>query len=145
MKKQTLFVNRSVAQTLRQAIDHCNKTQKEIAKAVGFPKPNILTMLKNGSTPLPINRVGPLAKAVGLDPAFLLRRVMQEYYPDTWSTIEENLGNPILTARERYLIQELRCLTENTDPDIAILKHPESTEKLGLLIVLDLNPDAEKS
>ena len=49
------------------------KTQAEIAEEAGFVNPNMVTMIKKGSTKLPIDRVPALAKALESDPALLLR------------------------------------------------------------------------
>ena len=131
----------SVAGIIRNAIKHSPKTQKEIAKEVGFPKPNILTMLKNGSTPLPINRIGRLAKAIDIDPAFLFRQTMLEYYPETWHEIEKNLGAPLLTQHERELIADWRQMTHHTDPGAVFLNDTKSASRLVVMITIDLESE----
>ena len=47
------------------------KTQAEIAKEAGFINPNMVAMIKQGATKLPIDRVPALAKALDSDPALL--------------------------------------------------------------------------
>jgi transcriptional regulator with XRE-family HTH domain len=133
-----LFPNTTVAEILTLAIDACPKTQKEIAEEVGFPNPNVITMIKQGKTPLPINRIGPLAKAVGLDPAFLLRLTFQEYYPDTWATLEEHLGDSLMTHRERELIKRWRNFTYNMDPSVALVRDLPSIARMALIVPLDV-------
>lgn len=49
-----------------------------------------------GKTTLPINKVGAMTRALGLDPANLLRIVMTEYMPEAWAVIEEVVGESIL-------------------------------------------------
>jgi len=129
-----LFKNLSIAETLSKAIDRCPKSQKEIAREAGFNKPNIITMLKQGLTPLPINRVGPLARAVGLDPAFLLRLTMKEYNPETWTAIESNLNTLVLTENERQLIKKWRDLTEDNDPSATLLDNAEVVGVIGVFV-----------
>ena len=55
------------------------KTQAEIAEEAGFVNPNMVTMIKQGATKLPIDRVPALAKALEVDPA--LRNVSTTLSP----------------------------------------------------------------
>ena len=138
MDTSALFTKLSVAEIIRNAIHHSKKTQQEIAKEAGFPKPNIITMLKKASTPLPINRIGKLAKAIDIDPAFLFRQTMLEYYPETWQEIEKNLGAPLLTQNERKLIDDWRQMTHNADPSAVFLNDIESSSRLVVMMTIDL-------
>lgn len=81
-----------VAEYLTAQIDICGKSQKIIAEEVGFPKANILTMMKYGSTKVPIDRVPALAKSLGVDPAKFMRLVLAEYQPAILEAIEGSLG-----------------------------------------------------
>lgn len=100
----------SVAAYLTKLINQSPKSQKEIAEEVGYEKPNIITMFKQGKTKVPLNKVGPLAKALKVDPQQLLRLVMQEYSPATWQTFEEDLGHMILTEDEVRLVLSYRLM-----------------------------------
>lgn len=51
----------TVADFIADRLAESDKTQREIAEECGFEKPNIITMFKNGTTKLPLNRIGPLA------------------------------------------------------------------------------------
>jgi len=73
----------TVAAFLAREIDASDKTQLQITAEVGFDSPNMISMVKQGRTKVPLARVGPLAQALGIDPAYLFRLVMQEYLPDT--------------------------------------------------------------
>ena len=81
-----------VAEYLTAQLEICGKSQKEIAKEVGFPKANVLTMLKQGNTRVPIHRVPALAEALGVDPAKFMRMVLAEYHPEILKAIESSLG-----------------------------------------------------
>jgi len=105
----------SVADFIADRLAESNKTQREIAEECGFEKANIITMFKNGSTKVPLNRIGPLAKAIGADPAHLLRLVMQEYLPDSWGAIEDILQSTVLTANELDLVRKFRDVTGDND------------------------------
>lgn len=105
----------TVAEFLADSIALINKTQAQIAAECGFESPNIITMFKRGQTKLPINRVGPLAKALDVDPAHLLRLVLLEYVPDVWECIENTLQTTLLTSNELELIRSFRQVTGDSD------------------------------
>ena len=98
----------TVAEYIEQQIALSEKSQKEISVDAGFEKPNVLSMIKSGATKLPINRVGPLAKALGVDPVHLLRLALSEYLPDTFEAIEEIVGQSLVTPGELEVIEVMR-------------------------------------
>lgn len=109
----------TVAQYLEQQIALSPKSQKEIAAEVGYDKPNVMSMLKLGTTKVPINKVGPLAKALGVDPVYFMRLVMTEYMPETWSAIEEVLGaERLVPPAQMKLLQFIRKHTKDAPIDI---------------------------
>ncbi|MBL8430704.1 MAG: hypothetical protein JNJ95_12590 [Dechloromonas sp.] len=93
---------------MAEQIDSSTKLQITIAKEAGFESPNILTMLKQGRTKVPLSRVGPLASALNINPSHLLRKVLEEYTPETWTAVEECLGHLILSEEEEALIKTYR-------------------------------------
>jgi hypothetical protein len=98
----------SVAQYLSAQIDQSPKTQLEISKEVGFEAPNIITMLKQGKTKVPLNRVGKLATALDINPRHLMRMVLEEYMPETWLAVEETIGQLLLSHEEEEIIRTYR-------------------------------------
>lgn len=127
----------TVAEYLTQQIGLCGLTQSEIAKAAGFNKPNIITMLKTGATKLPMSKVGPMAAALGVDPLHLFKLVMQEYEPDTWGMIQQNiLKQPFVTANEMEIIEVVR------QSNVVNPKIRTEDERIALLNVIDtFKPD----
>lgn len=111
----------TIADFIANHLAELDKTQREIAAECGFETPNIITMFKKGSTKVPMNRIGPLAKALGADPAHMLRLAMQEYMPDTWESIEETLKSTVLTTNELKLIRAYREATGNADPEAVVI------------------------
>ncbi len=99
----------TVAEYLTAQIDVTGKSQLEIAQECGFTSPNVITMIKQGKTKLPLSRVGALAKALGVDPVYLFSLAMNEYEPGTWSAMEGLIfKQPLLTANELEFVQVLR-------------------------------------
>lgn len=99
----------TAAEYFAQAIALSGKTQKEIAQAAGFDRPNFVSMMKKGQTKIPIKKVPALAKACGVDPQAMLRVIMEEYHPDIWKVLVDTLGEEItLSSEERALVARYR-------------------------------------
>lgn len=110
----------TVAQYLTSKINASGKTQREIASEIGYDAANVITMFKQGSTKLPLNTVGPIARALDVDPVFLLRLAFSEYFPETFDAVEHALGSTIVTENERKLLDAFRLSTEGTDPEMLV-------------------------
>ncbi len=100
--------HQTVAEYLAEQINLSPKLQVEIAKEAGFENPNVLTMMKQGKTKIPLNRIGSLAQALGINPRHLMRKVLEEYLPDTWASIELSLGCLLLSPEEEALVLTYR-------------------------------------
>lgn len=99
----------TVAAYLTAQIELCGKQQLQLAKECNFAKANIITMIKQGNTKLPMSKIGLMAKALGLDPFHLYKMVMQEYDPNNWAAIEDCLSRQVvLTESEIEVIMTLR-------------------------------------
>jgi len=107
----------AAAEYLRKQIDALAgiKTQREIALEAGYEKPNVISMMKTGQVRIPLDKVPALAKAIHVDPAYLFRLVMMEYWPDRADAVAQIFGT-VTTANEREIIVRIRELTNNTDP-----------------------------
>ena len=75
------------ARLIAEAIDASGKTQADIAREVGFERPNVISMLKAGLMRMPIERIPAFSRATGIDPQLLIRVAMTEYMPETWGVI----------------------------------------------------------
>ena len=92
------------------------KTQAEIAEEAGFVNPNMLTMIKKGSSKVPVDRVPALAAALDCDAALLLRLALEQSEGSTvTAAIYEIIGQP-LTKNEVAWIKEVRDASGDTDP-----------------------------
>lgn len=77
----TPYASTRLAQFIDQRIGELHqKTQADIAKEAGFRNANFITMLKTGSSKLALDRVPLLAKALEVDPAFLMRLAIEQSY-----------------------------------------------------------------
>jgi hypothetical protein len=96
-----------VARFIAQRIKDTGKSQRDIAIEAGFDSPNMVTLLKQGKTKLPIAKIGTMAKALETDPVHLLKLSLSTYCPETWEAIEPFLASA-LTEDELQLVQALR-------------------------------------
>lgn len=92
------------------------KTQAEIASEAGFANANMMTFLKNGRNKVPLDRVPSLAKALEVDPAYLMRLALDQAVGATAAkAITEIFGTPA-TENEQGWLAELREASDNSDP-----------------------------
>lgn len=105
----------TVAKFIAQAISQSGKTQAQVAREIGLPNANAVSMITTGNLKLPINRIGALSKALQIDPTHLLRLSLREYHPDLLEAIEDVLERPMISANEAALIDMFRKYTADRD------------------------------
>lgn len=98
----------TVAQYLTYHINNSDKTQRQIALEIGYTKPNIITMFKQGLTKLPLEKIGPLAKALEIAPDELFYKVMNEYMPETFEALSPFICGQMLSKDELDMIDSYR-------------------------------------
>lgn len=93
----TPYASTRLAQFIDQRIGELHrKTQADIAKEAGFKNANFITMLRTGSSKLALDRVPMLAKALEVEPAFLMRlAIEQSYGPEMLQILVRLLGTSI--------------------------------------------------
>jgi hypothetical protein len=100
--------SRSVSEYITWQIALCGKPQIDIAKEAGFDRPNVITMIKQGKTKVPLNKMGSMAKALEIDPVFFFKLCMSEYMPDLLDMIAAITNQPIVTRNEMDFIEVIR-------------------------------------
>jgi len=101
-------LQQTVAQYLTYHINNSEKTQRQIAQEIGYAKPNIITMFKQGLTKLPLDKIGPLAKALEIAPDELFFKVMTEYMPETFEALSPFICGLMLSKDELEMIDNYR-------------------------------------
>ena len=92
------------------------KSQSQIASETGFPNPNMVTMIKNGTSKLALDRVPSMARALECDPAYMMQLALEQAIGQTAAeAVTEVFGEPV-TVNERSWLQEIRQASGNTDP-----------------------------
>jgi hypothetical protein len=114
------FADSKVAKFMTKRIDELGKPNREIAQLAGFTGgPNIISMIKNGDVKLPLERVVPMARALGADPKSLMRMALEQYMPfDKYPEIASVLSD-ILSDNEREILEFIRDVAgENAVPGL---------------------------
>jgi transcriptional regulator with XRE-family HTH domain len=93
------------------------KTQAQVAKEAGFPRPNMLSMLKHGKTRLPLERVPALAEALEIDAALLFRYALAENWPGYERVVVRIFGT-VLSEEEREMILFIRHAARGKVPQL---------------------------
>jgi cyanate lyase len=117
----------TVADYLTYQLDLSDKTQNEVAEEVGYSKPNIISMFKQGQAKLPINKVPQMAAALGVDKVHLLRLCLSEYMPETWAVINDLLGKNLVSDYEEKIIEVIRAATGDEDIVLSATETEEVT------------------
>lgn len=110
---------------LEQKINESKVKQSEMAEELGFEKANIITMFKQGKTRVPLQKVPGFAKVLKLDPKMLLRKAMLEYHPELLRVCEQVFGGAV-SKNEQVILDEIRRLSNNSDPAITSIAHKEA-------------------
>ena len=95
-------------------------TQSVIAEKAGFANPNMLTMMKQGSSKVPLDRVPQLAAALEVDPRYLFRLAIEQDGFETRQSVIEEIFGTIVSRNELGWIQEIRDASNHTDPALTI-------------------------
>lgn len=62
-------------------------SQAELATKIGWPTPSMVSMVEGGSTAFPLNKVGELARALGVEEATLAELILRFYEPELHKAI----------------------------------------------------------
>lgn len=94
------------------------KTQIKIAAESGFRSPNMMSMVKHGSTKLPLDRVLGLAKALDCDPASLFRMAIEQSDQNATSQAIDQIFGAIITDNEAAWLKCIRQASNDSDPSL---------------------------
>jgi transcriptional regulator with XRE-family HTH domain len=118
--KQYPFADARSAKFVSKRIDiQSDKlSQREIAFAAGWPSPTILSMIKRGEVKLPLDKTPALARALDVDPIYLLEMVLQDHHPELFEVLRGTL-KLLPTKAEAEIIEFLRHRTEGNVPPLS--------------------------
>ena len=76
------FIESRYAAFIAGLIESSPMSQAQIARLIGYKNANNLSLIKSGKIPLPIDKVRPLALALGIEPSRLMMMVLEERQPE---------------------------------------------------------------
>lgn len=92
------------------------KSQREIALEAGFVNPNIISMIKAGSSKLALDRVPAMAKALDVDPKYLFTLALEQAGFETTRAAVGDIFGTVVTDNEVDWLTEIRDASGHTDP-----------------------------
>jgi hypothetical protein len=98
------------AKMLAEGIETSGLTQREIADRVNFKHKNMITMMKQGLTRVPLDRIPALGQTLGSDQATLLLTAIKEYHRGAFDVLCDTLGL-LFTKTEMELVVMFRMAT----------------------------------
>ncbi len=113
---------------LERHINDSPMKQLEMAEELGFQKPNIISMFKQGKTRVPLHKIPKFAKLLNLDPKSLLIRALSEYEPELLKALDQTFGD-VVTRNELEIVHEIRRLSNGSDPKISGIEHKMAIEE----------------
>ena len=73
---------------LERLINDSDKAQVKLAEELGYENQNMITMIKQGKTRVPLEKVVPLARALDVDPSMLIQAWFTAYMPVALASIK---------------------------------------------------------
>jgi hypothetical protein len=90
----------------------------DLQKALGYPMPNVIAMMKKGSMRLPEGKAIKVADILKLDRTFLLGKVVSENNPELWDAITTIVGDRLVSSNELALLGHLRAALDGHDVNL---------------------------
>jgi hypothetical protein len=117
MKERPDSATTELSRWLQQYIDSpaCDKSQREIATDLGYPRANIISMFKSGEAKVPLDKLPALAKSLGVDFAHILRLGLAQYMQDSNADLARAFRR-VVTENEMEIIQHVRSISKGSDP-----------------------------
>ncbi|AZO05596.1 helix-turn-helix transcriptional regulator [Mesorhizobium sp. M2A.F.Ca.ET.043.02.1.1] len=95
------------------------KSQRDIAREIGFTNDNVVSMMKSGRTKVPLDRVVSIAKALEVEPRPLfVLALTQDGNENDRAAFQEMVGE--FTENELEIIAAIRKFSNGTDPKLSV-------------------------
>lgn len=108
-----------VKDVLRIKMDELGIKNIDLQKRLGFPTPNVISMMKSGTMRVPIQHAVSVAEYLEIDKLGFLRKVVEENDPLLWDAMQLATGSTLgLTRNESNLLSFIRTSMDGFDPDL---------------------------
>ena len=115
------FTALPVKDILRMRMDDLGIQNPDLQRALGYAKPNVIAMMRNGTMRLPPSKALVAARLLQVDPVFLLSKVIAENDPALWDAISVVMAEYLMTKNELAVTKILRQGLNGHDVDLAAL------------------------
>lgn len=96
------------------------KSQRDMAREIGFTNDNVVSMMKSGRTKVPLDRVVSIAKALETEPRPLfILALMQDGHERDRAAFQELVGE--FSENELEIVSAIRKFSNGTDPKMSIV------------------------
>lgn len=114
------------ADQLAKAIEASGMTHREIADRVGINHVSAISMMIQGITRVPLQRIPALAQTLGMNERAFLVLAIKEYHPDVYEVLVDLLGLPLSDAEldivATFRLDSLRAGIDVTGPFKTVLR-----------------------
>ena len=99
------FIESRYAAFIAGLIESSPIGQAQIAKLIGYKNANNLSLIKSGKIPLPIDKVRPLALALGIEPSrLMMMMVLEERQPELAAFFIQRHQLLLTRTKNRFLL-----------------------------------------
>ena len=111
--------NLSVKEIMRLKMAEHGIKNVELQRELGFPTPNVISMMKGGTMRVPIQHAAKIATLFEIDKLAFLRKVVEENDPNLWDAMESAMGIGFsVTENETKVLHVLREELSGFDSDL---------------------------
>lgn len=108
------------------------KSEQEIAEAIGYHEAATIRRIKDGEARVPLDKVGALAEALEVDPAYLAHIWLVSHVPGG-----SDLFKATMTPNEHEILEIIRNASGHSDPAIG----EEARRQLEAIFRLNITPN----
>lgn len=106
---------------LKTRMDELGLSNSDVQKELGYPKPNVIAMMRNNTMRIPINKAGKLARLLQVDPQYFIIKVLEESDAALADVLRESIGESLVTSNELKLINKVREWLDGHDLDVSAI------------------------
>ena len=116
---ESQLANYAVKDILKVRMKDLDLKNTDLQLALGYPRPNVIAMMRVGGMRLPASKAVITAKLLHIDPKFLLGKVIAENDHELWAEICAEMNTALVTDHEMALISMVREAKAGYDLNLA--------------------------
>ena len=116
---ESQLANYTVKDILKVRMKDLDIKNTDLQIALGYPRPNVIAMMRVGAMRLPASKAVITAKLLQIDPKFLLGKVIAENDQELWTEMSAVMNTALVTDHEIALICMVREAMAGYDLNLA--------------------------